>query len=222
MTHKNELKDISSYEFYFFDCDGVILDSNDIKSQVFEQILKRNFKQDHVEAFLSYHKGKGGVSRYIKFKYFFEHIVHQRNYEKKLEFLLQEFSVISRQKLHQAKLIPFLIDFLNILKEKKKKMIVISGSDQDDLIEILNFHGLADFFYAIFGSPRTKKQILNEFKKHNNLKEINGVFFGDSLLDFQTSVEFNFDFYFVSHNSEFLEYEEYKFNVINNFKDLIS
>ena len=54
---------ISEYNSLIFDCDGVILNSNEIKTSCFRKILKR-YNQDAVEDFIDYHKKNGGISRY--------------------------------------------------------------------------------------------------------------------------------------------------------------
>ena len=60
---------ISKYKSLIFDCDGVILNSNKIKSNAFRKVLKK-FNQIAVDEFIKYHKDNGGISRYIKFEYF--------------------------------------------------------------------------------------------------------------------------------------------------------
>ena len=64
---------ISTYASIIFDCDGVILDSNQIKTNAFyKATLPWGYKA--AKAFVEYHKSNGGVSRYVKFKYFLDEI----------------------------------------------------------------------------------------------------------------------------------------------------
>ena len=65
------MNNIYNYDFFIFDCDGVILESNKLKSDAFSEALP-NEPSHLVEEFISYHKNNGGVSRYEKFKYYFE------------------------------------------------------------------------------------------------------------------------------------------------------
>ena len=57
------------YKSLIFDCDGVILNSNKIKTEAFRKILKK-YNQNAVYEFINYHKNNGGISRYIKIKEF--------------------------------------------------------------------------------------------------------------------------------------------------------
>ena len=62
---------IQEYDFFIFDCDGVILNSNSIKNFAFRLTLK-NENKDLVDSFIKYHKENGGISRYEKFQHFFK------------------------------------------------------------------------------------------------------------------------------------------------------
>ena len=50
---------ILSYDLYFFDCDGVILDSNNIKTNAFYKTLKK-LNSDKIETFIEFHKENNG------------------------------------------------------------------------------------------------------------------------------------------------------------------
>ena len=62
-----------NYKVAIFDCDGVILMSNQMKSKAFALTLK-NEKKKLVNEFMSYHQQNGGISRYVKFDYFYKEI----------------------------------------------------------------------------------------------------------------------------------------------------
>ena len=66
--------ELSKYSTIIFDCDGVILNSNDIKTNAFYEIAK---VYGHLPALelKNYHKINGGVSRYEKFNYLFTNIL---------------------------------------------------------------------------------------------------------------------------------------------------
>ena len=65
--------DINRYKTIIFDCDGVILNSNRIKTQAFKETLS-NYKKELVDEFISYHELNGGISRYEKIRFFVENI----------------------------------------------------------------------------------------------------------------------------------------------------
>ena len=65
---------MNKYKSIIFDCDGVILNSNKIKTKSFREIL-REFDARAVQEFIDYHKNNGGISRYIKLDYFLTNIL---------------------------------------------------------------------------------------------------------------------------------------------------
>ena len=57
---------LKKYNKVVFDCDGIILDSNDVKSKAFAKSLIGSGNQS-ISEFIDYHKKNGGVSRFVKF-----------------------------------------------------------------------------------------------------------------------------------------------------------
>ena len=56
---------INDYDYFIFDCDGVIINSNEIKNEAFREVLKDE-NGNLVIDFINYHQQNGGVSRYEK------------------------------------------------------------------------------------------------------------------------------------------------------------
>ena len=54
------------YRTIIFDCDGVILDSNELKTDSFIQLLDNQPKKV-INTFISYHKKNGGITAKLKF-----------------------------------------------------------------------------------------------------------------------------------------------------------
>ena len=118
--------DITSYATIIFDCDGVVLDSNKIKTDSFKKTLEQYSKKS-VDKLVEYHINHGGISRYEKFDYFLKNIEKKEEYQVELEFLLRRFkkSVISGLMSCEIN--------KNIYKLKKiteSKWLVSSGGEQ--------------------------------------------------------------------------------------------
>ena len=210
---------IDKYDFFIFDCDGVILDSNKLKTSAFSSALPDE-PLNLIEEFITYHKKYGGVSRYEKFKYYFEKIKNENKAEMKIEKAVENFAAIVSKELLKCNYVSGVIDFIDILFNQKKFLFVVSGSDENELIQVFNKRGIDYYFKNIYGSPinkieNTKKVI----SKMNKVKK--GIFFGDSKSDYDASRKFGLDFVFVKDHSEWKD--GYKRNlsednlVINNF-----
>ncbi len=197
------------YDFYVFDCDGVILNSNKIKSDAFVYALE-GYKSEEIYKLVSYHKENGGESRYKKFEYFFNGIHPVENSENYINNALDRFSSYVYKNLLECEYVPGVINFLKQLNSNNSKCFVNSGSDQEELIEIFNKREISSFFQEIYGSPNTKNFNNNKIIQSIDQKE-KGVFFGDSALDYQTAKDFNLDFIYI------FGYSEWK-NPQGNFK----
>ena len=208
------------YENIIFDCDGVILDSNKIKTDAFIKLFD-NYPKDKINQLVDYHKKYGGISRYKKILYFFNNIMKENISKNNLNILARKFGKISLGGLKKSNLIPGLLDILIFLKNNKKKLFVVSGSDEKDLIKVLKFKNLYKYFNIIKGSPKNKKDNLMDILP-NLLDRQKSVYIGDSEYDFITSKNLGIDFIFISGYSEWRVSKNFlKKNKILNSKNFI-
>jgi len=212
---------IDKYDFFIFDCDGVILDSNKLKSNAFAEALP-NEPPDLVTEFVEYHKENGGISRYQKFRYYFEGMKKQVEAEDKIEKALSNFAAIVSQGLISCNYIPGALEFIENLFKLNKRLFVVSGSDENELIQVFIKRGIDHYFEKIYGSPANKAE--NTGKVVSNMKKpIIGLFFGDSKSDYDSANFFGIDFVFVKDYSEWengLEIVDHK-NTINSFEKIL-
>ena len=211
--------DLKNYHVYIFDCDGVILDSNKIKTNAFKHALKDE-PRDKIEQLVKYHKENGGVSRYKKFEYFYKKISPHENYEEKLELALDRFATVVRKELLEANLIPGVVKFINSLNESNRSCFVNSGSDEEELIQILSVRGISDLFKGIFGSPTTKVE--NTKKILDLMGDKKYLFFGDSKSDYFSAKEFDIDFIYVGGFSEWENYKVHQGDFLTQIHDFSS
>jgi len=214
---------LNDYELFVFDCDGVLIDSNKLKSISFQKSLEV-YPENLVEDFIQYHIKNGGISRYVKLDYFFSQILKMKNYHSELELALKKFSIVSNHLIEErAKLIPGVNEFLKVLYEKNKKIYVCSGSDEQDLKKILSLKGISKFFHNIYGSPGTKSEIVKKILQQTSDKD-QGIFFGDALSDYEAASNHHLDFIFVSFNSDWVEGKNISqkegFRSISSFQDI--
>jgi beta-phosphoglucomutase-like phosphatase (HAD superfamily) len=85
----SQILSLNRYNTLIFDCDGVVLNSNAVKTNAFYQTTLP-YGQAAADAMVEYHVANGGVSRYKKFAYFLESIVpiHAKNVYTNLDSLL--------------------------------------------------------------------------------------------------------------------------------------
>ena len=85
-----------------FDFDGVILDSMPIRDYGFKMIFK-DFDDDLINKLLEYHNQNGGLSRYVKIKYFYNKLLKQEILEDEIINYADIFSKIMKKELVNKK-----------------------------------------------------------------------------------------------------------------------
>lgn len=197
-------KEIQEYKTLVFDCDGVVLNSNKIKSQAFLEAAK-HFGHKTAQALVDYHVTNGGVSRYAKVKYFISDILKLEFDETIYHDILERFALAVKDGLMSCEVAEGL-DKLRV-QTKKANWLIVSGGDQVELREIFAARGLDKYFDGgIFGSPDNKETILaREIEKHNI--HWPALFLGDSKYDYQAAKSFELDFLFLNDWSEMQNYE---------------
>lgn len=182
------------YATYVFDCDGVVLDSNSIKTEAFRKAALP-YGEELAQALVDYHVAHGGVSRYLKFKYFLNCIVAPGTPGPDLDTLLARYADAVVKGLRICAVMPRLSDMREATSGAR--WMIVSGGDQAELRAIFAERRLDKYFDGgIYGSPDTKDVIL--------AREIAGstivapaVFLGDSVYDFKAASAAGLDFVFV-------------------------
>jgi phosphoglycolate phosphatase-like HAD superfamily hydrolase len=197
------------YKTWIFDCDGVILDSNNLKTDAFYEVAL-TYGKENAERFILYHKKNGGVSRYEKFSFFFHSILRKTDFTDEMNAALAQYAKIVKEKLSASEETYGVRECLNKLP-KDAIAFIISGGNQDEIREIFNLKGLNSYFSGIFGSPLDKGTIIrNLIMSKQIIPPV--IFIGDSLFDYEVAKNNNFSFLFMSQYSEFTDWEQFFFN----------
>lgn len=174
------------WQAVFFDFDGVILDSVDIKTKAFAGMF-REYGPDIEKEVIAYHLENGGISRFDKFRHYYENILGKSVSESELELLGDKFSGLVLKGVLEA---PFIAGALDALKQLIKKGIpayVVSGTPQDEIEYIVIKRKLSRFFKEVHGSPRSKKKIIKQIFKKTSLSGDGCLFIGDAMSDYRAA-----------------------------------
>jgi phosphoglycolate phosphatase-like HAD superfamily hydrolase len=208
--------DFTKYDYLVFDCDGVILDSNSLKSKAFNEALPGEPRK-LVHAFVDYHQKHGGVSRYEKFHYYFREMKKSPDVEKETRDAIIRFATIVKNGLMKCNYVPGVLEFLKQTNSLGIPSFVVSGSDENELIDVFRQRHILNLFKQVYGSPANKND--NTGKVIERMGQARtGCFFGDSKSDYVASSKYGLDFVFVSEFSEWAKKEDYhSTQTIKNF-----
>ncbi|MET3127329.1 phosphoglycolate phosphatase-like HAD superfamily hydrolase [Arcicella rosea] len=180
------MKNITDYKIILWDFDGVIMDSMPIRGKGFEEVLKE-FPREQVEELLAFHEHNGGLSRYVKFKYFFEKIRGEVITDSQILEMAENFSKIMLDLLIDEKLL--IQDSVNFIQKNVKnyEMHIVSGSDGKELNLICQSLDLARYFKTINGSPSPKNELVRRIIQENIYDLEDYVLIGDSINDVEAA-----------------------------------
>ena len=183
-----------------FDFDGVILDSNNVKTTAFKNISKR-FGESKSNELVKYHMKNGGVSRFIKLKWFVENVLKTKS-EVLIRDLVKEYGNEVSKSFESCS---FRTDLFNLKKKLKgTKWSIASGGKQDEIVNLLKKKFLLDIFdNGIYGSPTPKMEIVKKTILNVKPNEKNKfVLIGDSFYDYECAKKNGIKFIFASDWSD--------------------
>lgn len=164
-----------------FDCDGVILDSVPVKTRAFARVAEP-FGEEARDRLLMYHKVHGGVSRYKKFEWLYEHVLGKAITPEESRRLGDLFAEYVLDELQHCALIPGAQDVLAYWRGRLP-MFVCSGTPQEELQSVLQLRGLDGYFDAIYGSPPAKAELLAHIVRTEKLDPADVLMVGDAPTD---------------------------------------
>lgn len=169
-----------------FDFDGVLVESAEIKTEAFGQLF--SIYPDKAHEIVEYHKGNMGISRYVKFRYFYENILGKElSHNEEIE-LGEKFSQIVLGKVLKAPFVAGALDFLDKY-HKKIPLFIASGTPEEELNNIVRQRGISRYFEEIHGTPRKKPEIITDILSRYSLSAPEVVFVGDAESDLKAAKE---------------------------------
>ncbi|MDP2070957.1 HAD family hydrolase [Methylotenera sp.] len=217
--------DITKYKTIVFDCDGVVLDSNVVKTEAYFRTAKNLGATDlQAQALVDYHVKLGGISRYHKFDYYLREILFQPFTEKAIQALLDDFSKELEAGLMQCDLAKGLFDLRTVTPNAN--WMILSGGDQQEIQTLFAKRKIDHMFDGgLFGSPDNKDEVLAREIANANI-QFPALFLGDSKYDFEAADRAGLDFIFLSDWTEVPDWQEFcavnKLTILRNIAQLVS
>ena len=183
------------FKIILWDFDGVIINSNSVREAGFRDVLSE-YPKEQVEKLIDYHNINGGLSRYVKFRYFFEEIRKESITDDMVLVLAQKFSIIMKELLvNPDLLISPVVEFIKEQYNLGKKMHIVSGSDDNELRELCKSLRLDHFFISINGSPTPKTSLVKNIIENGYLSLSEYCLIGDAINDYDASKDNSIKFF---------------------------
>jgi len=170
-----------------FDFDGVIVESVDVKSRAFASLFAGESKES-VCHIVEYHLSHGGISRYDKFRYIYEYILHRQLTAEQFTYLCDAFSNLVLTAVIEASFVKGAIEFIEQFHEQYA-LYIVSATPQDELGTILNARGLGKYFRGYFGASLPKPAAIRKIMTESKSSQTETVFVGDASTDYNAASE---------------------------------
>jgi len=173
---------MSRIEIIFFDFDGVIKESVEIKTLAFSELFSE-YGRNVQKKVRHHHSLNSGVSRSKKFIFYYKEYLGVDLSESELQECSDKFSEIVVKQVIASKWVPNVLSFLERLRENHE-CYVVTATPQSEIEHILNELGINSFFRGVFGAPREKSEIMQSIIRESQFTTEKFLMIGDGLTDY--------------------------------------
>ena len=176
------------WQAVFFDFDGVIADSTDIKVRAFAELFAEHGPAVQ-EAVVRFHMDNGGMPRHLKLRHCCERIAGIAVDADLLDRLGQRFAGMVFAGVIAAPLMPGVMQTLRQLEREQIPAVVVSATPHVEMNRVAERKGLRGYFLEVHGSPRSKTEIVADVLRRFDCTPRRCLFVGDALADLRAARE---------------------------------
>ena len=175
---------VKKFKIVFWDFDGVIKDSVKVKSIGYEKLFS-SFGQEVVQRVNQHHELNGGVSRFAKIPLYLSW-AGQTPKPEKVKNYCDKFSKLVQQAVIDSPWVPGVKEYLKS-NHTLQCFILITGTPQEEIEQILIALKIADLFREVHGAPKTKTAVVSDVLKRLDFNSKQALVIGDSETDFEAA-----------------------------------
>jgi len=174
-------------EAIFWDFDGVIKDSVEIKSDAFEDLFSP-FGLNFSKKVRKHHENNTGLPRYDKLPLYIEWSGQKVSVELIDEYL-NKFSNLVKKKVIYSEWVPGVLSFLES-NWQKKTFFLVTATPQSEIEQIISELNIQYYFKEVVGSPIMKNDSIKSLLNKYSICQKNALLIGDSASD-HNAAKFN-------------------------------
>ena len=183
---------IASYPYVFWDFDGVIKESIEAKTDAFKQIFSKS-SEEVLDKIVLHHQENGGMSRYEKIPIYLEWSEIEYN-NHSFETYCNKFSKIAKSLVVNSPWVDGAFNFIQKRYESGLTNIIVTATPQKEIEEIVSRLQINKFFDGVYGSPKSKTDLIKFAFVEMGVDSEKSIMVGDSMTDYIASQESNIDF----------------------------
>ncbi len=177
---------IQRARFVFWDFDGVIKDSVEVKSDAFEQLFL-SFGKIIAKKIRVHHEENGGISRFDKLPIYLDWAGQDPSVQLITEYE-DKFSQLVKQKVVDSPWVAGILDYLQN-NYKKQQFFLVTATPQREIEDILSQLKIEKYFKQVIGSPTSKIEAVKSLLSRYNIRPQQAMMIGDSSSDYDAATQ---------------------------------
>jgi len=175
---------ISQPKTIFWDFDGVIKDSIEVKTQAFVKLFA-SFGTEVAKRVCEHHLANGGMSRFDKLPIYLQWAGENPSPPRVSE-CCDQFGQMVLQGVVDAPWVPGAEAYLRV-NPHQQMFVLVSATPQDELEQILQALNLTGCFMGIFGAPIRKQDAIRMMITEHGLDASDCLMIGDARADLEAA-----------------------------------
>lgn len=208
---------IKNARVIFWDFDGVIKESVDVKTKAFQSLFVE-YGTEVTDKVRLHHEANGGMSRFEKLPIYLD-FANVAPTSEKLDTLCAKFSDLVLDGVVNSPWIPGVETFIRS-NPNQQVFIVISATPTEELLEIIGRLDLDSRFESIFGAPTSKAEAIKSSLVRLSVPAADAVMIGDASVDLDAAFLNKVPFILRKHSSNSKFAESFSGPIINDLTGL--
>lgn len=205
---------LHSHKLIFWDFDGVIKDSVEVKTRAFVKLFQP-YGDEVAERVRAHHEANGGMSRFDKLPLYLGWAGIEPT-EDRVSAYCEQFSELALQGVIDAPWVPGVEDYLRS-NPHRQIFVIVSATPQEELEQILRVLDLREPFVAVFGAPTSKKEAISMTLESYNIDPQHCLMIGDAKADWDAAQANQVPFLLRRHATNGRVFEHYTGDSVEDF-----
>lgn len=164
----------------FWDFDGVIKDSVEVKTIAYQQLFLP-YGREIATLVRQHHEANGGVSRFDKIPLYLKWAGESAS-DSQVEEFCDRFSKLVQQAVVDSPWVPGVREFL-LEHYAQQYFVLVTATPQDEIQHILNALDIAHYFREVHGAPKKKASAIEDVLRRLQCDHDQALMVGDADTD---------------------------------------
>ena len=190
----------------FWDFDGVIKDSVDVKTRAFVHLFAP-YGQHVAEQVRAHHEAHGGMPRFEKIPVYLR-LAGEEPTDALVVELCERFGDLVRRRVIDSPWVPGVEEYLR-RNPDQQVFVLVSATPEDDLKQILEALDLRACFKDVFGAPTSKKEAIRLTLRRYHICPEDSLMIGDAIEDMDAAYANDLAFLLRRHSTNSRAFADY-------------